>query len=115
MPIGDVLVDGYFFPGLENGTADETKPRYQTLKPYQVENERHKILYDIWTVPGHQQFSHVIGQGEANNTGEFASPGYVIHTLLGPTSEEYVPIVFVVVDDVRTIPKAIQLQFEHPR
>lgn len=110
IPIGDRLVDTYSFPAHMEHAGDRS-PRIQKLKPYfAVGND--KVLEEVWRVPGHQQFADVLGQRDANLAGEFASPGWVIQTLIGPTTNERVPIIFVVTQDhTLPIPDNIQQNF----
>jgi hypothetical protein len=95
MPLGDELVDEYTFPACFEAGGDRA-PRTQKLMPYEHPDP---LMHEVWSVPGHQQFADMIGQRDANLHGEFASPGWVITTILGPTSVERVPIVFVIVAD----------------
>lgn len=113
LPIGDTLVSEYVFPAgeellVENGqyvirngkhVFKPLEPIIAPLSPWVPENERQKQLTSIWKVPGNMQLSEMIGQKAANIRGEFASPGWVIRTLMGPTTEERVPVIFYVVDD----------------
>lgn len=114
IPIGDKLVNEYSFPGKVDHGAGEL-PRSQPLKEYQID-PNNENLKNVWKVPGHQQLSNLIGQKEANDIGEMASPGYVIHTLMGPTKAAYVPVVFIMTADHKApIPEKPLLEFEMPR
>lgn len=112
IPIGDKRVKEYSFPPREHN--DENGPRVQPLQQYEVTDSL-KDLSLVWKSPGHQQLSHVIGQKQANDVGEMASPGYVIHTLIGPTKAERVPVVFWMTDNHKAeIPERPNLNFENP-
>lgn len=110
IPLGDLRVDEYKFPGnFENNQG----PQIQKLATYTSDDEKIK---QIWKVPGHQQFSAVIGQENANLQGQFASPGWVITTLLTKTENERVPVVFWITNDHTVdIPDDFQFRFEAPR
>ena len=95
MPIGDKLVDSYSFPGVwESGEPART----QVLAQYEHPDP---LVRRVWTVPGHQQFANVIGQGRANLRGNFAATSLVASTLIGPTDIERVPVLFRVVRNHR--------------
>lgn len=112
IPIGDKLVNAYTFPP-EDRSGDD--PVTQDLKPYAPRNKEEKKLVHVWKAPGHEQFADVIGQHEANVIGEMASPGYVIHTLLGPTSTERVPVVFMMTTDHKAkLDNNSRLSYEQP-
>lgn len=118
MPIGDRLVDEYSFPGAMDTYAqnhlatNDAAPRVAKLAPYKSDDV---LLKRVFKVPGHEQFADVIGQHDANMRGDFANPGWVIHTLLGPTSSDRVPVVFLVTPDHKAPidPKFVP-QFERP-
>lgn len=112
MPIGEKLVDTYRFP---NRARVDGGPGGGVMSKIQSYDSNDVLLQTVWSAPGHQQFADLIGQGRANQAGEFASPGYVISTLLGPASRERVPIVFYFTQDHRELPKPLQPQYEHPR
>lgn len=110
IPIGDLLVNEYKFPAnMENDT--DKSPRAQKLRPYHAEGNN-QFLKEIWKAPGHQQFADVLGQQEANLAGNFASPGWVIQTLIGPTTSERVPVIIYVTNDhTQPIPENVQSSF----
>jgi hypothetical protein len=111
MPIGDRTVAEYRFPG-NNEMNPPQPPISQALVAH---NDPDPLIRRIWKTPGNEQFSHVIGQAAANDRGEFANPGYTIHTLLGPTMVERVPIVFVFRADHRSpLLENYQPVFENP-
>ncbi len=110
IPIGDDLVSRYGFPGSEYGA--DPAPRFQDLRPYQSNDPELKL---VWKVPGNKQLSNVIGEEEANLDGRFASPGWVIQTLLGPTKRERVPVVFWITENAKApIPDSPRYVFEQP-
>lgn len=123
VPIGDTLVSEYVFPGGEDYVYSNgrytVKPKPQVkaeLKEWTAQNAKQKLLTSVWKVPGNMQLSEVIGQKAANGRGEFASPGWVIRTLMGPTKSARVPVVFYVVDDHRAaIPDVLNLNYEGER
>jgi hypothetical protein len=92
MPIGDRLVDHYTFPGAPAGDLyanhhiphvegqspekyqrADAAPRVSPLRPYPSEDADIKR---VWSVPGHEQFSYVIGMGKNQERGQFANPGW---------------------------------------
>ncbi len=109
MPIGDRLVNSYSFPGrTENGEPPVT----QTLRAYEHENP---LVHQVWAIPGHEQFADAVGQRKANLRGEFASTGWVFQTLLGPTTNQRVPVVMYVSEDhTQPIPDEFVPQYEQP-
>lgn len=120
IPIGDTLVRSYRFPGqagydrggvvAPGGVAAE-----QELRPYQPLANDAPVITQIWKAPGHQQLAQVIDQDRANVDGELASPGWVIQTLLGPTSNERVPVIFLMTNDhQQEIPEQPVFNFENP-
>lgn len=71
---------------------------------------------DIWTYPGAQPISAVLGLAKNNGKGEFASPGWVIQSLLVSTTTERVPVVFWFKQDAKVeIPENAVPAFEAPR
>ncbi len=129
LPIGDTLVSEYLFPGTEeyvmkkgqyvikNGQYQtKIKPVVTALKPWTPKNDKQKLLTSIWKVPGNMQLSEMIGQKAANGRGEFASPGWVIRTLMGGTTQDRVPVIFYVVNDHKVaIPDAPTFYYEQER
>jgi len=130
IPIGDTLVSEYTLPGTEeylikNGQYVVKNGIYQMkysapviakLKPWEPKDNKQELLTKIWKVPGNMQLSEVIGQKAANGRGEFASPGWVIRTLMGPTAQERVPVIFYVVNDHQVaIPDAPTFHYEQER
>ena len=122
IPIGDTMVDTWTLPGpivdgkpvinTANGDKNSNPPLVTTLKSHTMAEQQ---LKEIFTVPGHMQFSEVIGQLHTNAAGEFANPGWVVQTLIGPTAEEFVPVVFLWADDHKApIAKDFVPQFERP-
>lgn len=114
IPLGDQLVKEYSFPPSEYGQA----PKGPQIKPLQdyITTEQNSVLKTVWKNPGHMQLSEMMGQKEANVTGEMASPGYVLHTMIGPTSAERIPLVFWMTNDHTTeIPIVPTLNYEQPR
>lgn len=110
IPIGDKLVSEYHLP---NPTG--IKDVVPKLKSWN-KTDSNSDLSNVWTVPGHEQLSSVIGQLDANIAGEFASPGWVIQTLMLTTSNERVPIVFVFSNDhTAPLPEVLNLSYEYPR
>ena len=109
IPIGDKLVDEYKFPGYDR-PADEAK--IQALAPYEGGTPE---LRKIWKVPGHEQLASAIGLEENNLVGEFASPGWVIQTLMAAASAERVPVILVSTADHRAeLPDIANFVFERP-
>jgi hypothetical protein len=104
MPIGDKTVDTLQFPGAMDDYAahhvsvDDSAPRLAKLGENKSQD---KLLRRIFKTPSNEQFSFVIGQGDANLRGDFSNPGWVIQTLLGPTSNDRVPVIFLVTPDHR--------------
>lgn len=88
IPIGDTRVIEYTVPGDQAGGPGLV----QRLKPY-ASNDA--LIKRVWKVPGNQQFAEMLGQQKANLRGEFANPGWLIWTLMGPASAERVPVVFL--------------------
>ena len=100
MPIGDVRVLEYSFPGAVDASAihyygathlDPT-PRVQHLSQY---HHPDLFVHQVWKVPGNMQFAEAIGLKVENLGGNFANPGWLIASLLGPAPVERVPVVFV--------------------
>jgi hypothetical protein len=117
IPIGDKLVESYALPLVNEygaGGAAERQPIVRSkLLPW--ENAEESALRNIWTVPGHQQLSEVLGHLERNVNGEFASPGWVIQTLMGEVSSERVPVIFIFMKNHKSdIPSKPQLHYEKP-
>lgn len=92
IPIGDKLVTEIVVP------SSKDQPVTLHLKEPNLPPE-HQYMKDIWTFPVHEPLSAVLGLAEKNGNGDFGSPGYVIHTLLGSAPIERVKFVFVVVAD----------------
>ena len=110
IPIGDKLVEEYSLPG-----GDNQPPRIAKLSPYQPRDQQDQWAAQVWTYPGHEQLADTLGQKDANLRGEFASAGWVIQSLLGGTSTERVPLVFIVTNDHQApIPDHPQLNYEQP-
>jgi hypothetical protein len=99
MPIGDDRVIEYTYPS-KNIDRDHSnlEPRVAFLGNYA---DQDPLVRRVWKIPGNRQFGEVIGQQGANLRGELANPGWVISTLLGPTTTERVPFVFVTRPDHR--------------
>ena len=122
MPIGDKVVPEYALPKtheyaqrVEAGEPSAPRAVIVGSKLEEWDNAEHSALKNIWTTPGHEQFSSLLGQLERNVNGEFASPGYVIQTLMGDVSSERVPVVFIFTDDHTVeIPDQPTLNFERP-
>ncbi|MFZ4714728.1 MAG: hypothetical protein ACOYL6_13510 [Bacteriovoracaceae bacterium] len=110
VPIGDLYVNEYKFPGrFENNQPAQIQP----LAPYESADAEIKT---IWKVPGHQQLASAIGEERSNLQGQFASPGWVIQTLLGKTDNKRVPVIFwVTPDHTVDIPDNYNFNFENPR
>jgi hypothetical protein len=110
MPIGDKRVNEYSFPGamdayaqnqIVDGVNDANKmrPRIATLSPHRgAQNPR---LNKLFQAPGYEQLTSVIGQTDSNIRGEWANPGWLITSLIGHTSVDHVPVVFVFADDAK--------------
>ena len=105
MPIGDDLVTQYILPGATDGYASnhisknpivDAAPRVRELIAHKSADP---LMQRVYRVPGNKQFSDVLGQSEGNGRGDFANPGWVIQTLIGPTTNDRVPVVFYIVPD----------------
>ncbi len=92
IPVGDRRVESYTVPSNQNTPLIRQLQRFRSSDP---------LVTNVWRTPGHEQISDVIGIGALNGRGDMASPGYVVHTLLGETPVERVPLVFYVVEDHR--------------
>ena len=103
VPIGDTLVSEYSLPGRE--TYNQSTRKYECagvitkLQPWEPADNVQKLLKPIWKVPGNMQLSETIGEKAANIRGEFASPGWVIRTFMGHTTNSRVPVIFYIVND----------------
>ena len=108
LPLGDLRVPEYSFPG------SDAKPheRRQLLKQYESND---LIIKKIWKVPGNQQFANLLGLESSNVRGEFASPGWVIQSLMGAAPNNRVPVIFWFVND-HTVenPELPNFVFENP-
>lgn len=112
IPVGDARVDKWSLPGLMDGPQKE-QPRIGEVKPPQSDDP---LIQRVFKVPSNMQLSEVIGQKDSNLRGEFANPGWVIQTLIGPTGSEFVPIVFLWTEDHRKpVDPNFRPQFETPR
>ena len=110
IPIGDKMVNEYKFPAYDR-PANEAN-----IKPLEAYVGGSETLRKIWKVPGHEQLASAIGLEENNLVGEFASPGWVIQTLMGSGSTERVPVILVSTLDHRgELPKIEEFVFEMPR
>lgn len=117
IPIGDKLVDGYALPLVNewgnNANAGPQPIKYSQLVQWTTKG--HDELKQIWTVPGHQQLSDVLGLLQNNVNGEFASPGWVIQSLMGEASTSRVPVIFIFRNNHREeIPDHPALHYEQP-
>lgn len=104
MPIGDERVPQYGFPGAVDNYATNREggagPRYATLSSHGGIPDSPR-LDKFFLAPGYKQFADVLGQQATNVRGEWANPGWLINTLIGPTSSNYVPFVFVFTDNAK--------------
>lgn len=99
MPIGDERVIELALPGDRPGrNALNPAPNVQRLGSYESNDP---LIRRVWKIPANRPFGEVIGQRDAYLRGELANPGWVMSTLLGPTSIERVPVVFVARPDHR--------------
>jgi hypothetical protein len=117
MPIGDKLVDAYALPLVNEwgGNPNAVRQPIVEHKLVQWDNADEAALKNIWTVPGHQQVSDVLGHLERNVNGEFASPGWVIQTLMGETPSDRAPVIFIFMNDHKSeIPDKPALHYERP-
>jgi hypothetical protein len=114
IPIGDKRVDKYSFPGGDGFRTRRSRGITQKLEAYIPKDKEEQRLAKIWKVPGHEQLSDAIGVHEANVNGEMASPGWVIQTLLGATSQLRVPIVFLMTENHKKPIGRVKLEFEDP-
>jgi hypothetical protein len=124
IPIGDKRVIEYTMPGPQPTVGLPVlnpSPKVQRIggpaQPQMVPDPRASdpLLARVWKIPGNQQLSEVIGQQGANLRGEMANPGWTISTLLGPTSVERVPAVFVIRPDHRAPLEADFIPHHEPR
>lgn len=105
MPIGDRRVDAYSLPGRVDQYASnldqshDASPKTQSLIPH---HHKARIVQLVWKTPGHEQFADVMGLNAQNLAGELANPGYVAFSLIGHTTAERVPFVFVAVENHQT-------------
>jgi hypothetical protein len=117
IPIGDKLVESYALP-LVNEWGDNPNFVAQPIQRYKLlrwENEAESALKNIWTVPGHQQLSNVLGHEHANVNGEYASPGWVIQSLMGETGTDRAPVIFIFMNNHKSeIPNNPPLHYERP-
>ncbi len=108
IPIGDKLVNEYKFPSRDGSVSNAKVKKLE-------EFDGPIYLKRIWKVPGHEQLASAIGMEEANLLGNFASPGWVIQSLMGAASTDRVPVIFVMTPDhTTTIPEISQFNFEYP-
>ena len=115
VPIGDKLVDAYALPLVNEWGNNAAKQPIQYSQLVQWTTKGHDELKHIWTVPGHQQLSDVLGLLENNVNGEFASPGWVIQSLMGEASTSRVPVIFIFRNNHREeIPDHPALHYEQP-
>jgi hypothetical protein len=112
--------------------AFNAAPRVTPLNDYDVNNpaiqalwpRRHgpmsdydkRLLRRVWgTSLGHQQFAYAVGLGTQSERQQFVNPGWVIVTLLGKTSVDRSPVVFVRVNDhTQPISPDFQPYYENP-
>jgi hypothetical protein len=118
VPVGDRLVTSYRYPGPVDryGTRlpnDTGGPREAPLAPYAGGTP---LFRRVWKAPaGNEQLAYVLGLGAQNERAELTNPGWVISSLLGPISQERVPVVFVVEPNHRTpIPADFKPAYENP-
>ncbi len=105
MPIGDELVDEYYFPAGDADGDGAIHPKLQNYvtKDLNLKPETEALLREVWTVPGHKQLAEILDKG-ANRRGEFENAGWTSITFLGSASPKRVPVVFLFVDDVKKKP-----------
>ena len=112
IPIGDKLVSEYRFPPNFEMRLEDKSPIRAPLAAYEHKNE---LMKRVWKAPGNEQLADVIGQHDAGVNAEFANPGWLVSTLIGPTTNERVPLLFIVVEDhTADIPIDVVPNFERP-
>ncbi|OQW46940.1 MAG: hypothetical protein A4S09_03265 [Proteobacteria bacterium SG_bin7] len=105
IPIGEKRVDAYSFPGridIYAGNLDSTHDASPKTKPLVAHNHASRLAQLVWKAPGHEQLADVIGLRDQNLAGELANPGYVIFSLVGQTTADRVPVVFLATQNHQT-------------
>jgi hypothetical protein len=102
IPIGDKTVNAYHLPYQRADFTPEQRAKIaigegNLLQPWH--DPQYEDLKNVWTYPGREQLSSVINRTDSNLANEFASPGWVIQSLMGPTSNERVPVIFIFATD----------------
>lgn len=109
LPIGDRRVNTVTLPGAgDQPVIVEVREGAQLPadKPY---------LNEIWKGPMNEPISSLLGLADNNGRGEFASPGWVIQSLLVSAPIERVPFVVFFVNDVtQTYDANTPPRFENP-
>lgn len=98
LPLGDERSSEIELPA-GNEAVGATGIR-STLAAYESDEP---VLSRVWKSPTHASLSQLLGVHEHNMRGDMASPGYVIHTLLGEAIQARVPFAVLVVPD-HTVP-----------
>ncbi len=115
MPLGDKLVDNYSVPGYVDAYSDATDTtrglRTKAVGEFNVfnsnsstesigtESRTHRLARMVWLQgKGREQLWSVVGDKKAEglDRGEWANPGWVLYNFLTRTTQQRVPVVFVV-------------------
>lgn len=121
MPIGDRVVDTYSFPGQFDGSASQADPRAKDQaalrtgpigtythfdKPYDRTEKIgsttrvDRLTRMVWKEgKGNEQLWQMLDAKQSLTEGEFANPGWVAYTLLGPAPMQRVPVVLIMRQD----------------
>ena len=130
MPVGDRLAQAYAFPGRTNEFAAnalhqdqslDSLPRISSLRDYELPKEFlegfteeqaelfNRLVHRVWrTEPAPAQFAEMLGVLKNSLKGEFSNPEKLLQVLLNETSFDRVPIVFVLVKDIKAPLSKIQ-------
>jgi hypothetical protein len=121
--IGDKRVKEWVFPGYIDEHADnkqfkdpkrDAQPRIQKLKKYRkpegMPNHLENIVDQLYSYPeAGEQLAVMLGTQTQLTKGEWANPGFVAISLLGPAKQDRVPVVFVnVADHTKALPRDFQ-------
>jgi hypothetical protein len=121
--IGDKRVKEWVFPGYVDEHAEnqiyknpkkDAQPRIQKLKKYSkpegMPSHLENIVDQLYSFPeAGEQLAVMVGTQSQLTKGEWANPGFVAISLLGPAKQDRVPVVFVNVTDHK---KALPKKFE---
>jgi hypothetical protein len=110
IPLGDKGVTEIILPGPNNKpiTVTVSRPDYSSSKST-------KYVEDVWTYPMHEPISAILGLAQENGQGNFASPGWVVGSLLTVAPQDRIPMVFIFTQDASLdIDPKVALNIEDP-